>query len=144
MTTSGLRFDSQLQECQNAHWKRSFPDLDYALFGYDILNGYPLATGHDPALRTQYSWQTILLKSRPLTVVTVFQQAWLLCLMCRVKLLSPPRLYETDWRCHSPLRQPRMLKVLVLVIYSKSPRKILWMILQSAMALMRCGYLYYM
>ena len=48
MTTSGLRFDSQLQECQNAHWKRSFPDLDYALFGYDILNGYPLATGHDP------------------------------------------------------------------------------------------------
>ena len=48
MISSGVRLDSQLQECQKPHWKRSFPDLDYALFGYDILKGYPLATGHDP------------------------------------------------------------------------------------------------
>lgn len=45
---SGVRLDSQLQDCQEAHWKRSFPDLDYAFFGYDILKGYPLASGHDP------------------------------------------------------------------------------------------------
>ena len=43
-----MRLDNLLQECQNPHWKRSFPDLDYALFGYDVLKGYPLATGHDP------------------------------------------------------------------------------------------------
>lgn len=46
--TPGVRQDSRLQECQEAHWKRSFPDLDYAFFGYDILKGYPLAIGHDP------------------------------------------------------------------------------------------------
>lgn len=45
---SGVRLDSRLQECQQAHWKRSFPDLDYAFFGYDVLKGYPLASGHDP------------------------------------------------------------------------------------------------
>ncbi|XP_022796663.1 uncharacterized protein LOC111335083 isoform X2 [Stylophora pistillata] len=44
----GVRLDNLLQDCQNPHWKRSFPDLDYAVFGYDILKGYPLATGHDP------------------------------------------------------------------------------------------------
>ena len=43
-----MRVDSRLQECQDSHWKQSFPDLDYAFFGYDILKGYPLATGHDP------------------------------------------------------------------------------------------------
>ena len=43
-----MRLDSRLQECQDAHWKQSFPDLDYAFFGYDILKGYPLASGHDP------------------------------------------------------------------------------------------------
>ena len=48
MNPSGVRLDSQLQDCQNSIWKRSFPDLDYALLGYDILNGYPLAIGHDP------------------------------------------------------------------------------------------------
>ena len=48
MNQSGVRLDSRLQDCQDAHWKRSFPDLDYAFFGYDILKGYPLASGHDP------------------------------------------------------------------------------------------------
>ena len=48
MNPTGVRLDSQLQECQDAHWKQSFPDLDYAFFGYDILNGYPLSIGHDP------------------------------------------------------------------------------------------------
>lgn len=43
-----MRLDSRLQECQEAHLKRSFPDLDYAFFGYDVLKGYPLEPGHDP------------------------------------------------------------------------------------------------
>ena len=29
---------------------KAFPDIDYALFGYNILRGYPLAIGHDPGL----------------------------------------------------------------------------------------------
>jgi hypothetical protein len=28
--------------------KHSFPDIDYALLGYDIFKGFPLADGHDP------------------------------------------------------------------------------------------------
>ena len=48
MVSSEVWLDSQLQECQKPHWKRFFPDLDYALFGYGILKGYPLATGDDP------------------------------------------------------------------------------------------------
>ena len=30
--------------------KKTFPDIDYALFGYNILKGYPMAVGHDPGL----------------------------------------------------------------------------------------------
>ena len=29
---------------------KAFPDIDYALFGYNIMRGYPLAVGHDPGL----------------------------------------------------------------------------------------------
>ena len=46
--TVGLRSDYLLQECQGPHLKRSFPDMDYALLGYNILKGFPLAVGHDP------------------------------------------------------------------------------------------------
>jgi hypothetical protein len=28
--------------------KHTFPDVDYALLGYNILKGYPNAHGHDP------------------------------------------------------------------------------------------------
>ena len=45
---SGMRNDYLLQECQGPQLKRSFPDMDYALLGYNILKGYPLAIGHDP------------------------------------------------------------------------------------------------
>ncbi|XP_060559515.1 uncharacterized protein LOC132719697 isoform X2 [Ruditapes philippinarum] len=38
----------QLQECQGTQYKVTFPDIDYALMGYNVLRGYPLATGHDP------------------------------------------------------------------------------------------------
>ena len=38
----------------SSFWKktspRTFPDIDYALFGYNIMRGYPLAIGHDPGL----------------------------------------------------------------------------------------------
>ncbi|XP_053397893.1 uncharacterized protein LOC128556506 [Mercenaria mercenaria] len=44
----GMRQDFQLQECQGTNYKMSFPDIDYALMGYNVLRGYPLATGHDP------------------------------------------------------------------------------------------------
>ncbi|XP_045208038.2 uncharacterized protein LOC123559932 [Mercenaria mercenaria] len=44
----GLRQDYRLQECQRSDFKQSFSDVDYALLGYNILRGYPLAVGHDP------------------------------------------------------------------------------------------------
>lgn len=43
-----MRNDHRLQVCNGPQLKRTFPDLDYALFGYNILNGFPLANGHDP------------------------------------------------------------------------------------------------
>ena len=44
----GLRKDYRLQLCGSSKLKQTFPDLDYALYGYNILRGYPLHTGHDP------------------------------------------------------------------------------------------------
>ena len=44
----GMRQDYRLQECQSSAFKQSFPDVDYALLGYNILQGFPLAVGHDP------------------------------------------------------------------------------------------------
>ncbi|XP_045208112.2 uncharacterized protein LOC123559987 [Mercenaria mercenaria] len=35
-------------DCTGSQLKQSFPDLDYAILGYNILKGYPLAVGHDP------------------------------------------------------------------------------------------------
>lgn len=43
-----MRNDYRLQECQGSQFKQTFPDVDYAFFGYNILKGYPLAVGHDP------------------------------------------------------------------------------------------------
>lgn len=44
--------DVQVQDCtSDTHWKKTFPDLDYSLLGYDILYGYPLANGRDPGFR---------------------------------------------------------------------------------------------
>ena len=37
-----------VRDCYGPYLKTSFPDLDYALFGYNVLRGYPLANGHDP------------------------------------------------------------------------------------------------
>ena len=43
-----MRNDYLLQECQGPYLKRSFPDMDYALLGYNVLKGFPLSVGHDP------------------------------------------------------------------------------------------------
>ena len=45
-----MRSDRNLQECQGPFLKKSFPDIDYALQGYNVLKGYPQAIGHDPGL----------------------------------------------------------------------------------------------
>ena len=34
--------------CDSTEKKQSFPNIDYALLGYNIIKGYPDATGHDP------------------------------------------------------------------------------------------------
>ena len=46
--------DVQVQDCSSdVRWKKTFPDLDYSLLGYDIIYGNPLANGRDPGLRHQ-------------------------------------------------------------------------------------------
>uniref|UniRef100_A0A7M5XDS4 MACPF domain-containing protein n=2 Tax=Clytia hemisphaerica TaxID=252671 RepID=A0A7M5XDS4_9CNID len=40
----------EIEFCGSNEMKRSFPDFDYALYGYNIVFGYPLAVGHDPGL----------------------------------------------------------------------------------------------
>ncbi|PFX24148.1 hypothetical protein AWC38_SpisGene11292 [Stylophora pistillata] len=42
-TFSGVRLDNDLQDCNGTYWKKSYPDLDFALLGYDILQGDPNA-----------------------------------------------------------------------------------------------------
>ena len=37
-----------IRDCYGENLKSSFPDLGYALLGYNVLRGYPLANGHDP------------------------------------------------------------------------------------------------
>ena len=33
--------DNDLQDCNGTNWKKTFPDLDFALLGYDLLHGNP-------------------------------------------------------------------------------------------------------
>ena len=44
------RLDDRIQDCQGSNLKITFPDLDYAMFGYNVVFGYPFETGHDPGL----------------------------------------------------------------------------------------------
>ncbi|WAR31840.1 PV21-like protein [Mya arenaria] len=44
----GLRQDYLLQRCGGTSLKYSFPDVDYAFLGYDLMKGYPHAIGSDP------------------------------------------------------------------------------------------------
>ena len=41
---------SDPQDCINTGARKTFPDIDYATFGYNIIRGFPLAVGHDPGL----------------------------------------------------------------------------------------------
>ena len=43
-----LRQDNTVEDCQSAGMKKTFPDIDYSFYGYNILKGYPLADGRDP------------------------------------------------------------------------------------------------
>lgn len=36
------------QHCKGPYLKQAFPNIGYALFGYNILRGFPLTPGHDP------------------------------------------------------------------------------------------------
>lgn len=45
-----VKQSSPSEGCQLDGERNSFPDLDYVMFGYNILRGYPLAVGHDPGL----------------------------------------------------------------------------------------------
>ncbi len=50
----GIQTIRQCQkESQNPNLRNTFPDLDYALLGYDIIKGYPNANGHDPGFTRQ-------------------------------------------------------------------------------------------
>lgn len=40
----------EAQFCTGNELRKTFPDFDYATFGYNILYGFPLAQGHDPGL----------------------------------------------------------------------------------------------
>ncbi|XP_063398538.1 uncharacterized protein LOC134683277 [Mytilus trossulus] len=56
----GMRNDFRMQDCKGTNFKLTFPDIDYAFFGYNILRGYPLSNGHDPGFtfpifKTDYS-----------------------------------------------------------------------------------------
>ena len=44
----GIRQDGLLQDCETGGLKKTFPDIDYSFYGYNILKGYPLADGRDP------------------------------------------------------------------------------------------------
>lgn len=49
VTSNEKQAESDPQGCGSGK-KKTFPDIDYALFGYNILKGYPMAVGHDPGL----------------------------------------------------------------------------------------------
>ena len=40
--------DALMVDCLRPVMKRSFPDIDYAFYGYNVMRGYPLTEGRDP------------------------------------------------------------------------------------------------
>ena len=49
-TAGSLTGNRDVQNCLKDVPKKTFPDLDYALLGYNIMKGYPVAIGRDPGL----------------------------------------------------------------------------------------------
>ena len=41
---------ASMDPCQGKSIKKLFPNIDYAMYGFNILYAYPLATGHNPGL----------------------------------------------------------------------------------------------
>ena len=81
-----MRNDYLLQDCQNGGFKKSFPDLDYALMGYNVLKGYPLAAGHDPGF-TQPIFKVnlviiIILFHYCVSLVSMLRGRWRSFLLC--------------------------------------------------------------
>jgi len=46
----GKSASGSVDNCQESSCEKSFQNLDYAMYGYNILYGYPFAIGHDPGL----------------------------------------------------------------------------------------------
>ncbi|KAK3580233.1 hypothetical protein CHS0354_012761 [Potamilus streckersoni] len=67
-----LRENVSLQECHGPDLKRSFPDVNYALLGYNILRVTRGRSGMIPDLHTQYSVPTIVITIILPIVSTVF------------------------------------------------------------------------
>ncbi|XP_060608246.1 uncharacterized protein LOC132760315 [Ruditapes philippinarum] len=44
----GIMIDHKIRDCTGIEAKVSFPNIDYAFFGYDIYRGFPLADSRDP------------------------------------------------------------------------------------------------
>merc|ERR1719341_1997200 len=42
------KLDPLMVDCMRPVMKRSFPDIDYAFYGYNVMRGYPLTAGRDP------------------------------------------------------------------------------------------------
>ena len=71
--------DVQVQDCSSdVRWKKTFPDLDYSLLGYDVIYGNPLANGRDPGLRHQIFSADFFKPTQSWIVATSFQLAFLL------------------------------------------------------------------
>ena len=47
-----MRQDYRLVHCDSTDLKMSFPSIDYAFSGYDVVRGYPLSKGRDPGFKS--------------------------------------------------------------------------------------------
>ena len=47
-SVSASKSDDLMVDCLRPVMKRTFPDVDYAFYGYNVMRGYPLTSGRDP------------------------------------------------------------------------------------------------
>ena len=53
LISEGIRQDNRLVHCDSTdQLKMSFPSIDYAFSGYDVVQGYPLSKGRDPGFKS--------------------------------------------------------------------------------------------
>ena len=48
VTSDAPETRDDLVDCFNPEMKSTFPDIDFAFLGYNIMRGYPLTSGRDP------------------------------------------------------------------------------------------------